>query len=266
MTDNKKIFYINSRNRLSGSDSDFQYVIDLSNFEPTHCVALQVNIPKSYYVVQDGKNTFVMTEENVNAVTVPIPAGNYNRTNFRVVISTLLNSYSPNGYTYTVTYPNTASGTDTGKYTFLCVGHTLEPSFTFEDSSNIYETMGFDVGTTAFVSGSLTSTNVIKLTVEDSIFIHSDLVAGFSGSILQEIFAADSSDFSNIVFENYAPTLYEKKMQGSSNNTYRFWILNENGQPINLNGLNWSMTLVCYQKDNLPDLQRGYIKWKLAQG
>ena len=201
MTDNKKVFYVNSRNRTTGTNSDFTFLLDMKGFEPTHCVVLQANIPKSYYIIQDGANTFTLTEEGVDA-TATIPPGNYNRTNFRVVISSLLNSTSPNGYTYTMTYPNTATGGDTGKYTYTCVGHTLQPSFAFSSDSNVYETLGFDVGTTTFSGGSLTSSNVIKLTHEDSVFIHSDMVGGLSNNILQEIFAADSPDFSNIVFEN----------------------------------------------------------------
>lgn len=262
--DTKKLFYVNSRNRVAGTHSDFTYVLDMKQFNPTHCVVLQANIPKSYYMIQDGLNTFTLTEEGAGSATITIPAGNYNRTTFKSTVSTLLNAGSPNGYTYTITTPSSANGGDNGKYTFTCVGHTLQPTFTFSGDSNVHEALGFEVGEVAFVGGSLESINVIKLTREDTIVIHSDIVGGLSDNILQEVFTVDNSDFTNIVYENHAPDLYEKVMETSNHNSYRFYLTNEDGVMVDLNGLNWSMTLACYKKDNTDEIIRGYLKWRMA--
>lgn len=266
MTDDKKIYYINSRNRVSGNDNDFIAILDMKQFDPTHCVVLQANIPKSYYMIQDGLNTFTLTEEDVNVATITIPAGNYTRTNFRTALTALLNDGSPNGYTYVVTTPTTSVGGDTGKYTFTCVGNTLQPKFTLSATGNIYETMGFEPGEISFVGGSLESTNVIKLAREDTIVIHSDMVGGFANNVLQEVYTIDNTDFTNIVYENHAPHLYEKKMDNSNHNTYRFYLMNEDGVPVDLNGLNWSMTIACYKKDHTNAFIRGFMKWRMAKG
>jgi hypothetical protein len=259
----KQVYHINSRNRLTGTDSDFTYAIDLKNFDPSHCVVLQANIPKSFYIVQDGYNTFTLTEEGgANSATVTIPVGNYSRLSFRTALQTLLNTSSPNGYTYAVTTPTTSSASDTGKFTFTCVGHTLESGFTFAANNNIFELMGFDAGSAnAFVGGSLVSTNVIKLSKEDTIYIRTDLVGGLSGGILQEIYSVDSNDFSNIVFQQFAHEYYEKEINTSNSNAFRFYLTNEDGGRLDLNGLNWNLTLCCYKKDNSLDAIRQYMKY-----
>jgi hypothetical protein len=262
----RQLYYINSRNRLSGTDSDFTYAIDLRNFTPSHCVVLSCNIPKSFFVVQEGQNTLTLTEEDVNTATITIPAGNYNRSNLKSVLQTLLTTNSPNAYTYVISVPNSASSGDTGKYTFSCVGHTLQPKLTFSSDNNLYELLGFDSGSTnSFSAGSLVSSNVVKLTKEDSIFIHSDIVGGISGDILQEIYSVDSPDFSNIIFHNHATDHYEQEMNGTTNNIFRFYLTNEDGIKLELNGLNWSMTLSCYKKDDSSDFLKQYLKYSLSK-
>ena len=263
----RKLFYINSRNRLSGTDSNFSYALDLTDFDPDSCVVLQANIPKSFYVVQDGFNTFRLNEEGVDTIT-SIPVGNYSRNSFRTTLQTILNTTSPNGYSYTVTNPSASSTADTGKFAFSCVGHSAEPSFIFDDVNNVYELMGFEPGSTnPFVNGSLVSTNVIKLSKEDTIFIKSSLVGGVhSSGILQEIYSVEQNDFSNIVWHNFNVELYTKHISDSNSNAYNFSLHSENNVPLNLNGLNWSMTLCMYKnlKERSNNLLRSYMKYSLA--
>ena len=54
----ERIYYINSRNRISGTNSNFTYKIDINNIEPDRIAVLQANIPKSYYLIQDNANSF----------------------------------------------------------------------------------------------------------------------------------------------------------------------------------------------------------------
>lgn len=268
MSFNKKLFYVNSNKRVSGTHSDFSYHIDLRGFSkpPTHCVILQANIPKSYYMIQSGYNTIDLSEEGgANVVTISLPPGNYNRTSLRVAMQTLLNSESPNGYSYTITTPSPSSG-DTGKYTFTCTGHILESSIEVPSNSNMYEVLGFVSGSSnEFVGGVLESTNVVKLSKEDTLIIHSDIVTGLSDNVLQEIYAVDDSTFGNVVFANHIPEHYEKQMQATTSSVYRFYLQNENGQPMELNGLNLTFTLCCYVKDNTNAVVKDYVKYKMAR-
>src|SRR5699024_3471995 len=98
---NKKLYYINSRNRLNGDNSEFSYQIEL----PTpnyydHVVVLQAVIPKSYYLVQEGYNTFKIMmfayyqgdEYPAGEWIVNIPPGNYTRRSFQNVLTDTLNN------------------------------------------------------------------------------------------------------------------------------------------------------------------------------
>lgn len=264
----KKVFYINSRNRLGGDDSDFTYQLDLRGFSrtPTSVVVLQANIPKSYYMVQDGFNTFTLAEESGGmSAVITIPAGNYTRGTLKTTIASLLNANSPNAYTYSVSTPPTNGGDD-GKYTFTCVGHTLESSISVDANSNVYELLGFDPGSTnSFVGGSLRSTNVVKLSKEDSIKIKSDIVGGMADNVLQEVYSFDSSTFDNIVFTQFANEHYEKQIRNTSNSTYRFYITDENDIPLDLNGLNWSLSICIYVRDDTSRALLDFMKYSLSR-
>jgi len=262
----KKLFYINSRNRESGTDSDFGYELDFKAFNPTHCVVLQANIPKSFYVCRAGYNTFQITEANISGnttTTVTVPAGTYTRQSFMSTLQSQLTLSSAYNYTYTMSIPTIASASDTGKYSFTMSGNSGYQStiITAARPNNMFELLGFNESSSnTFVANTLTSANVNKLFSEDSIFIHSDLVGGITNNILQEIYSVNSADFSNIVFQNFAIEQYEKEIVGIGCNNYRFYLMNEDNETIDLNGLNWSLTLCCYKKDNTNELLQQYIK------
>ena len=116
---NEYFVFINSRNRESGTDENFTYNIQFpQGFDFTHVVCLNALIPKSYYLIPSGpfENAFQLKEGNTT-VTVTVPTGSYLLSAFQTVIGTLLTNASPNGLTYTVSYPS-LSGPDTGKLTY----------------------------------------------------------------------------------------------------------------------------------------------------
>ena len=116
---NKKLFYVDSHQKLNESDTDsnFSYYFDTNGETYDYVAVMQATIPKSYYLVQEGRNTFILNE-NGNYVTITVPIGNYSRSSFRATIQSLLTAQSPLGFIYTVSIPNVATQADTGKYTF----------------------------------------------------------------------------------------------------------------------------------------------------
>ena len=63
MTEEKKVVYVNSRERLSGDNSDFSYKINFPDENKYTKVSLiDISIPKSYYMVNNGKNQFTRNE------------------------------------------------------------------------------------------------------------------------------------------------------------------------------------------------------------
>jgi hypothetical protein len=241
----RKLFYINSRNRTDGADaSSCSIVLEIPPHEVfTHVCVIAANIPKSYYLVQAGYNTFTLVEDGTNIV-VTIPAGNYNVISFRTSIATFLTA-STHGWVYTCTYPP-SSGVQTGKFTFSVAGNAgLQPSFIF--TTNVYERFGFSANTTqVFVADSLTSTNVVKFQLEDALYLHSDLITDAGSDILQELYTSGTSDFGIVAYRSNEYQVHSKPIAHGTSNVYRFTITDEDDRVMNLNGLDWVATIMVY--------------------
>jgi len=244
------IYYVNSSNRLEGDDSDFTYQIQLPpHSEFNYVSVLAASIPKSYYMIESGYNTFIL-QENQSQVNITLQPGNYNRKTLASVLASLLTSLSPNKWTYSITYPNNALTYDTGLYTFSVINNTSQPVFIFNQNSP-YQQLGFNISTLdatyIFNNNQLIAPNVAKLYTDDNIFIHSDICQNFGDNVLQEIYTSNNTSFSNIVFQNVAPIQYRKKMATNSSNVYRFYLTDEFSNKIFLNGQNMVITLWLYK-------------------
>lgn len=272
LVENKKEFYINSRNRLSGTDSDFTYALDIrqeDNFDSV--VVHSCIIPKSYYLVENGHNTFTLVEDVTNTV-ITMDVGNYDRRSFANVLTDKLNTLSPNGWVYSITYPSKLSSADTGKYTFSVSGNTSHPQFVFPNSSKLYEPCGFNFGSTNVftdVSGvsTLVSVNVIKLQREDTLLINSDICSNDNSTgVLQEVFSATNDpNYCNIVYTMNDLEICSKKLTNASAKIFRFTITDENFNVINLNGLNVTIVLVVYRSNRVSLMLSQFLKFMTIQ-
>jgi len=95
---NPYFVYINSRDRISGTDENFTFNIQFpegSTFDRVVC--LNCLIPKSYYLVQDSpeERLFILQEDDTS-VSIIVPVGSYLLSAF----NELLTINSPNGLTY----------------------------------------------------------------------------------------------------------------------------------------------------------------------
>lgn len=260
--DSKEVYYIHSSLRVSGTSSNFLYKLDIpTDVTFDYVGVLNASIPKSYYLIDDYNDTFTLIE-GVSSVVIAVPHGNYTLNQFRTVLGTQLTQSSPHGWTYSISFP-TGNVTNTGKFTYLVQGNGgTQPSFLFQES--LYEQMGFDQGTYTFVGDSLTSTNVINLQLLSSLYIHTDMCSNKDNSILQEVYS-NNSDFSNIVYQATEFESYAKKFVTKNNNVYRFTLTDEYGNLINLNGQHWHFTLVCFKRNNLPQLIQDYMHYQLIK-
>lgn len=253
--------YVNSRERESGTDENFTYNIQFpQGFDFTHVVCLNALIPKSYYLIQEGplENIFQLQENNT-VVTVTVPVGSYLLSAFKAIIGTLLTNASPNGLTYTLSYPTT-SGPDTGKWTFTQTDGSIVSSLIF--NAHLFEPFGFFSNSTNIFSGTtLTSTCVIKLQSEDRLLIHSNICNNPGmDDVLVSINSTTSVNYSSIAWECAAPEFYSHLLSSQNNNTYSFTLTDENGELIQLNGLNMNLTLLLYRKDAIFDQLRNFMK------
>lgn len=257
----KRLVFVNSRDRLDGTDGDFRFKIELPKEKLfDRIVVVSASIPKSYYLVPVG-STFTLREMGVNRV-ITVPAGNYTVKSFRITVQSLLNANTMNAWTYTITYPDTFNNVDTGKYTFTVANNAgNQPSLIF--GTALFEQFGFDRNTTnAFVGGFLTSKNVLKFQSEDVLLIHSDLCNNEGDNILQEVFSSSTGNLSAVTFENKAPEATSRILTTSNSQVYRFQVTDESNQVLDFNGINVCFTLLIYKNDDINDLITRYIKFR----
>lgn len=256
----KKLVYIHSEMKISGTTSNFLYNLDLQSTDYDKCVVLGMTIPKSYYNIRDGYNTFVLDEIN-NIATITIPAANYSRSSLKTTLQGLLNSSSPNGWTYTITIPGATVG-DTGKYTFTVSGNSgIQPKFIF--TTKMTKQLGFgDNSINEFSGSSLTSTYVIYLQSETVMYLHSDICANNGDNILQECYAVNDQTFSNISWVCPDVMSYSKVITSKSS-IINFYLTDEEDNPIDINGTDFHFTLMLYKEENLNKIATDFIKYLL---
>jgi hypothetical protein len=78
--------------------------------------------------------------------------------------------------------------------------------------------------------------------------------------VLISINSTTSINYSSIAYECPAPEFYSHLLSSQNNSTYSFSLTNEDGDLIQLNGLNLNLTLLLYKKDNIFDKIRNFLK------
>jgi hypothetical protein len=260
---NPYIIYISSRDRASGDNSNFQSnPIDLGLNRYDSCCVCQASIPRSFYNIPLGYNTFTL-KESISTATVTIPAGSYNRINLQSVLQTELNIASPNGWAYVVSYPDTTSSGDTFKYTFTVSGNTSQPEFIF--TTGMFRQLGFEQNSTnVFVSNSLLSSNCINLAYATRAFIKSNISSG--NDVLQEILGYGSYPMLSVAyFEQQDYDLNSRIYNPNNLNSWIFTLVDEFDQIIELNGVSWALSIVLYDRNNTHEILKSDLQYKTEQ-
>jgi len=250
------IGYVDSKDRQSGTTSNFTTILDLppNNFDRV-CL-LQASIPKSYYLYDSSNNTFILSENSVNT-TITIPIGNYNRVSFAVILKSLLDTASillggVNNNVYTITYPNKTLQTDTNKYTFTYTtnGAARTSSFIFQSNFSGIG-LGFSNNTTnTFVSLSLISTNAINLASKTRLFLKSNICNLANNQVLQEIFSSSTQDNSIVTYQQNEIDANSKLFLAQDDNLFSFQLCDRFNNVVDLNGLDMVISIYLYKKDD----------------
>jgi hypothetical protein len=184
-------------------------------------------------------------------------------TAFRYTIENVLNTSSPNLWTYTVTFPDSTDA-NTGKWTFKVSGNTgQQPKIIVHN--HCYKQFGFEINSTnSFVNDTLESTNVIYLQAEGILFLKSDLVAGANDELLK-ISAGNVPDFGTIEYTDQSPETYSKILSSSLNQTPRFTLVNADNIPIDFNGQHIIMRLLFYYESDVIESLRDFMKLQVLQ-
>jgi hypothetical protein len=262
---NPVVLNFNSKDRISGRNSNFQSLpVDLGSQSFDSVCLIQASIPKSFYNMPSGYNTFLLTENDgvtSSSVSVTIPPGNYNRINLQSVLATVLTNASPDGLTYTVSYPASTEA-DTFHYTFgVNAPSSWTISFTFTDSSP-FRQLGFDVGTYTFTDISpvlqqLESINAINLSYILRAFIKSNIVSNATDGILEELLNFGSFPSSSVMsFQQVSFDLNSRLYNKDNKNAWTFALVDAFGVEIDLNGIPWAFSLVLYQRNATHEIHK----------
>jgi hypothetical protein len=234
----------------------------------THCCVKQAGIPKVFPNIPTSYNTFTLIEKGISR-TITLEVGYYNKNTMIAVLPALLNSASAlngNNWIYTMSY-RTSLQVQNFKFTFSVSGNgAFQPSFDFTENQ-VFLQLGFDVGTHAFTASSLVSDNIINFNPTSKLYIKSNLVSSSNDSVLQEIFSCDLVGFgSSIYYENQGNVdLDSKVLVGNKNDTFNIQLVNENNQLVDLQGQNWSFSIVFYVRSDTQELIREDLKIKTLE-
>jgi hypothetical protein len=99
-----------------------------------------------------------------------------------------------------------------------------------------------------------------KVTSEDRLLIHSNMISNPNDDVLVSINSTTSINYSSINYVCPAPEFYARKLSSQNNNTYSFTLTDENNEIVPLNGLNINMTLLFYKTDPIFDQIRNFMK------
>ena len=262
MSINSRVYYVNTLFKKSGTNENFSYNFQIPTGENYNkVVLLKAAIPNTFYLIQEGYNTFLLREDNIDA-TITIPKGNYSAKVFASIVPQLLNEASPHGWTYSMHLPNTNAEPSTGKFTYLVEGNTSQPSIIC--SENVNEQLGFHINSTnTFKGNTLESTTTINFAAESTLFIHSNIADSGDSDILQEIYSGNTDSLSYITYQCTAPELYSKNLRTDKSGTFNFTLTNEKNQILDLHGVDMQLTICLYRKDDTNDLIKKYIKYRV---
>jgi len=262
---NPIVLNFNSKDRISGRNSNFQSIpVDLGNQSYDSVALVQASIPKSFYNMPSGYNTFTLREFDgvtTTSVTITIPPGNYTRINLASVLSTLLTNASPDGLTYTVTYPPSTEA-DTFHYTInVNASDIYEISFIFSERSPVRQ-LGFDVGTYTFsevslILQSLESVNALNLSYILRAFIKSNIVSNATDGILEELLNFGSFPSSSVMsFQQVSFDLNSRVFNKDNKSAWSFALVDSFGVEIDLNNIPWAFSLVLYQRNATHEIHK----------
>jgi len=154
---------------------------------------LEVSIPFSYYVINSGNNTFLLTDTIVTDATVTIPVGNYTSTTWIAALDAAL-LVASNTKTWTTTYSSLTGKTTTTS----TVANTF--TFTFPNTATTKFGVtdprlwiGFNAGANASVSNVMTSPNVLSITGPQYLYVNSSSIGGLVECLLPSTSVAQSN-------------------------------------------------------------------------
>lgn len=233
-------------------DENHYFLVSLAN----------IQVPYSMYNINAKNNYFTFLESNADGSsphpiqTLTIPLGSYNAIQLANEIATLMTNSSVHNANYTITYSKI-----TGKFTYSITTGNRGVSLGFPTDTSAYIQMGFDIGDTKFYNNTtpLISSNVINVNDFEAVFVRTDLTAinaldtvdplvsvGNIGTAQSDILQKIDIrvPFTGIIFKNSGDEAQRNFTTKQEIASITVRLTNKYNQLINLNGLEWSFSLM----------------------
>ena len=269
--DKSFIYHFDSNDKLDGEQQDCNIKMELPNAnirDFDSVVVLSASVPKSYYAIHSPHREFYLTKTILGSTfsyTITLDEGTYSATEMvnelQDKITTAISVETEiSNFVVSVNL-------NKGKFIFNCdVNTNATISFVF-DQLEIGRRLGFDLGTFIFSgSGSgnrnLISRDVMDMSPENDVYIRSNMVAGginANEDILIDLQGSGIPPFGRIQFYNPEPNHYTKTLNNTTE-IFNFRITDENSEVLDLNGKNWTMTVLFYKKSKLPSMIKDTIR------
>ena len=269
------IIYIDSKNRLSGTSSNFDFQIELpknNNFD-TVCL-IGASIPKSWYAIRTGYNRFTFQEDTITPpVRLTIPVGWFSRAKFAFQIASLLNVQAllnsnirndgliPNDYS--VLSSASTSGGDDDLLTFVVTKDPLarldQPRISFENTDLTAVQFGFALDSiNIFVNNTLMSSIVQNMQNLNCLLVQSDLVRY---GTLEFIPCSAEVNWSVIQYICQQIEYRGRELVAniSNNSKFNFQIIGNDEKQVDLNGLDVQLRLIFFKREDYYDVARSHI-------
>ena len=234
-------YFLDSKDRKGNSISNenCQFVIeDMSPNERKSISIESIVIPNSYYSINSNNSSFVLL--GTTSETITLPVGNYTSTTYATQLLTSLNA---SAFGTAHAFSTVAYSSLTGKITIT----NATTDFSITSNTTNYRYLGLPISTTLASSSKVwVSTNVCDFSGTRYIDMISDIplasvnTGNPNNNLLSRIWCNISS-FGTIFYasSNFDYMLLRTNRIG----TLRLQLLDEFGNTIDLNGLNWSCTL-----------------------
>ena len=255
-------FNIDSKLRISGNDSNFNYKINLDNDKRkliTHCAISYISIPKSYYLIDEYNCYFTLFEDNTE-IQLFIESGNYTKIQIKNKLKDKLNNGSVNGIIYDVI--DAYNDRETGKLKIICDHPEINKMLLF--GSEINEIFGFERFKYYNFTSELISEYVMNLNQENTLYIRSNICGSNNNenenNVICVIYCGTSPPYTYIteqydIIYNMHPYI--------DNQIFNFSLVNELNQVLNLNSVNMSFILKLFTYTEINKKIDNYINYKI---
>ena len=236
-----KNILVNSKDRLNGTPSRFQYQLLHSIMNPTAIALESAQLWNVQYTIDTRNNVLHWKDGAGQTHTTVLTSGYYTSTSLATYLQSTLNSAKDGSdtNTYTVTYSNI-----TGKMTISSSGGNFELLFGTVTVNSVAHTIGFSdtnrTGANTYTSDKMMNLNTKYYTIETSII---DNVTHEANAVLPSFIIPNNVQWGDCIV--YSPSLAKSFTTNQNEiSIIEFTVKDDRGNIVEFNEQDWSAVFV----------------------